>query len=140
MLEQDSQKNEMETGAENSNNTNERWLAKAAEWNPEQGSKYTTNRAIGRPRRRWEDDINEFLKLEENETENFIESSSQFNKTWINAGKDSGRWTPLENKFTMTAEELHESNARIRRNTQSRPAQYVTGVRRLSDEEVANIT
>ena len=37
---------------------------KAAVWNPEPSSKYRTNRAIGRPRKRWEDDINEFLKLE----------------------------------------------------------------------------
>ena len=49
----------------------ERWLMKAAEWNPELSSKDRTNRAIGRPRRRWEDDINELLKLVEDETENF---------------------------------------------------------------------
>ena len=64
----------METGAKNSNITE-------AEWNPELSSKYRTNRAIRRPRKRWEDDMNEFLKLEEDETENFIESSSQINKT-----------------------------------------------------------
>ena len=51
----------------------ERWLMKAAEWNPELSSKYRTNRAIGRPRKRWEDDINEFLKLVEEETENLTE-------------------------------------------------------------------
>ena len=55
MLEDDSKKYEMETGA--------------AEWNPELSSKYRTNRAIGRPRKRWEDDINEFLKQVEEETE-----------------------------------------------------------------------
>ena len=43
----------------------ERWLMKAAEWNPELSSRYRTNRAIGRPRKRWEDDINEFLKFVE---------------------------------------------------------------------------
>ena len=42
---------------------------KAAEWNPELSSKYRTNRAFGRPMKRWEDDINEFLKLVEDETE-----------------------------------------------------------------------
>ena len=50
---------------------------KAAEWKPEFSSKYRTNRAIGRPRKRWEDDINEFLKLVDDETENLTESSSQ---------------------------------------------------------------
>ena len=83
----------------------ERWLMKAAEWNPELSSKYRTNRAIGRPGKRWEDDINEFLKHEEDETENLIESSSQINKTWINTAKDRGRWTLLEDKNTMTADQ-----------------------------------
>ena len=53
---------------------------KAAEWNPELSSKYRTNRAIGRPRKRWEDDINEFLKFVEEETENLTESNNQVNK------------------------------------------------------------
>ena len=117
----------------------ERWIVKAAEWNPELSSRYKTYRAIGRPRRRWEDDINKFLKLEENETENSNESDNKYNKTWLKAAKDCERWTPLENDCTMTAEERSESNARHRRNTQSRPARYVNGVR-LSDDEVANIT
>ena len=77
---------------------------KAAEWNPELSSKYITNRAIGRPRKRWEDDINEFLKIVEEETENLTESS-QFNKTWINTAKDRGRWTyskKIHNDFRRT--------------------------------------
>ena len=111
---------------------------KAAEWNPEVSSEYKTHRAIGRPRRRWEVDINEFHKLEENETENSTESDNRYNKSLIKSAKDRGRWTPLENDYTMTAEERSESNARHRRNSQSRPARYVNGVR-LSDDEVANI-
>ena len=75
------------------------------------GGSKQLNGSIGRPRKRWEDDINEFLKLEEDETENFIGSSSQINKTWINTAKDRGRWTLLEDKYTMTAEERHENNA-----------------------------
>ena len=117
----------------------ERRLMKAAEWNPEFSSKYRTNRAIGRPRRRWEDDINEFLKQEFQETENPIESSYETNKTWINTAKDSGRWTLREENYTMTSEERHENNTRMRRNSHSIPARYVNGVR-LSDEEVANVT
>ena len=49
----------------------ERCLIKDAEWNPELSSRYRTNRAIGRPRKGWEDDdINEFLKQEFEEHEN----------------------------------------------------------------------
>ena len=117
----------------------ERWLIKAAAWNPEFSSKFWKNRAIRRPRKRWEDDINEFLKLVEDETENLTESSSQINKTWINTAKDRERWTLLEEKYTMTSEERRENNARMIRNNQSEPARYVNGVR-LSDEGVANIT
>ena len=117
----------------------ERWLIKAAEWNPELSSKYRTNRAIGRPRKRWEDDINEFLKRVEEETENLTESSNQVNKTWITTAKDRGRWTLLEENSTTNSEGRHENNTRTRRNSHNIPARYVNRVK-LSDEEVANIT
>ena len=57
----------------------ERWLNKAAEWNPDLSSRYRTNRAIGRPRKRWEGDINEFLKqeFEEHEKPNREKQSNQ---------------------------------------------------------------
>ena len=111
----------------------ERWLIKAADWKPDR-----INRAIGIPRKRWEDDINEFLKQVEEETENLTESSNQINKTWINTAKDRGRWTPLEENYTMTSEGRHETKTRMRRNARNIPARYVNGVK-LSDEEVANI-
>ena len=41
----------------------ERWVIKAAGWNPEFSTKDTTYRAVGRPKKRWEDEINEFLRL-----------------------------------------------------------------------------
>ena len=61
-------------------------------------------RAIGRPRKRWEDDINDFLKqvLDEKENENPIERSNQTNKNWINIAKDWRRWALLEGNYTMT--------------------------------------
>ena len=93
----------------------ERWLIKAAEWNPELSSKYRTNRAIGILRERWEDDINEFFKQVLEETENLTERSSQINKTWINTAKDRGRWTLLEENYTMTSEGRHENNTRMRK-------------------------
>ena len=81
----------------------ERWLIKAAEWNPELRSKYRTNRSIGRPRKRWEDDINEFLKQIEDDTENLTESINHVNKNWINTAKDRGRWTLLEENYTKNS-------------------------------------
>ena len=81
----------------------ERWLKKAAEWNPELSSRYRTNRAIGRPRKRWEDDINDFLKqtLEEKEKDEPIERKIQNNNIWINTAKDWNEWARLEEKYTM---------------------------------------
>ena len=83
----------------------ERWLKKAAEWNPDLSSRYRTNRAIGRPRKRWEDDINDFLKQEFEENENPIERSNQTNKTWINIATDRRRWALLEENDTLTVSE-----------------------------------
>ena len=117
----------------------ERWLIRAAEWNPELSSKYRTNRAIGRPRKRWEYDINEFLKQVEDETEHLIENSNQINKNWINTAKDRGRWALLEENCTTNSERRHEYNTRARRYSHNIPARYVNGVK-LSDEELADIT
>ena len=118
---------------------NERWLIKAAEWNPELSSIYRTNRSIGRPRKRWEDDINEFRKQKEEETENQTESRNQINKNWINTAKDRGRWTLLEENYTTNSKGRHENNTRTRRNSNNIPARYGNGVK-LSDEELADIT
>ena len=86
----------------------DRWLRKAADWNPELSTRYRINTAIGRPRKRWEDDINEFLEQEFEDTKNPIESSNQTNKTWISIAKDCGSWALLEEAFTMTVEERQE--------------------------------
>ena len=59
MLEQDPQKMKWKLALRIATSPSERWLKKAAEWNPELSSRYRTNRAIGRPRQRWEDDIND---------------------------------------------------------------------------------
>ena len=76
----------------------ERWLKKAAEWNPGLSSRYRTNRAIGRPRKRWDDDINDVLKQihEEKEREEPIERKTQNNNNWINTAKDWEKWARLE--------------------------------------------
>ena len=86
----------------------DRWLRKAADWNPELSTRYTINRAIGRPRKRWEDDLNEFFKQEFEDSKNPIESSNQTNKTWISIAKDRGSWTLLEEAYTMTVEKRQE--------------------------------
>ena len=72
MLEQDTQKMKWKLALRIATSPSERWLKKAAEWSPDLSSRYKADRAIGRPRKRWEDDINDFLKqvLAEKKNEN----------------------------------------------------------------------
>ena len=44
-----------------------RWTTEAAKWNPGLSIGAKASRAVGRPKKRWEDDINKFLKPEETE-------------------------------------------------------------------------
>ena len=91
MLEQDSQKMKWKLALRIATSPSDRWLRKAADSNPELSKRYRTNTAIGRPRKRSEDDINEFLKQEFEKHENPIESSNQTNKlgsTWPKTAED----------------------------------------------------
>ena len=45
----------------------ERWPKQISEWNPGLDSSVKTSMPVERPRKRWEDEINEFLKTEESE-------------------------------------------------------------------------
>ena len=76
----------------------ERWVKKAAEWNPETSSKYMTSRSIGRPKKRWEDDINDFLKQIYDETK--MEETRENKISWISIANDRKKWTRLEEKYT----------------------------------------
>ena len=102
----------------------ERWLIKAAEWNPELSSKYRTNRSFCRPRKRWENDINEFLNQIEDETENPTESSNHIKKNWINTAKD--REDGLHSKKTTQRIQLRGqwNEAERRRNSRHHVTQW----------------
>ena len=65
---------------------------------------------IGRPRKRWEDDINDFLKqiLEKKENEEPIERRIQNNNMWINIAIDRKEWTRLEEKYTLQNAKLQK--------------------------------
>ena len=67
--ERNARNNEMTLDDENCIVPDERWTKKATTWNPGLSTKYQTNRTVGRPNKRWEDEINDFFKSEEtNET------------------------------------------------------------------------
>jgi len=70
-----------------------------ADWNPETSSKYMTSRSIGRPKKRWEDDINDFLKQIYDETKK--EETRENKISWISAANDRKEWSRLEEKYTL---------------------------------------
>ena len=56
---------------------------------------------IGRPKKRWEDDINDFLKQNHDETkiDETRERRIQNNNMWISIAIDRKEWTRLEEKY-----------------------------------------
>ena len=62
----------------------ERWVAKAA--NPELSMEYKTYKAVKRPRKRWEDEINDFLRSER--TDDAIHNVERNNNEWLKTAKD----------------------------------------------------
>ena len=77
------------------------WVMNAAGWNPELSKKYKSYRAVGRPRRRWEDEINDFLRPKRTEDE--INNVERNNDGWIKTAKDQEGWKKIENKFVIEA-------------------------------------
>ena len=67
----------------------ERWSKNITEWNLGLDRNIKTSRSVGRPRKRWEDDISEFLKPEESE-ESKGNDLKNFG-TWKNKGKGTRR-------------------------------------------------
>ena len=77
----------------------------AAGWNPGLSTKYKTHRAVGRPKKRWEDEINEFLRPErtEDEISKVFFFFKKKNMKWINTSKDQEGWKKMENKVAIAA-------------------------------------
>ena len=79
----------------------ERWVAKAAGWNPELSMKYKTYRAVGRPRKRWEDEVNDFLRADR--IENATNDAERNNNGWIKTAKGQKGRMRMESKFAFAA-------------------------------------
>ena len=71
-----------------------RWSKKVAKWNPGLSIGCKANRAMGRQRKRWEDDTNQFLMSEE--TEETEGNDLKNNDTWIRVAKNQIRWKEIE--------------------------------------------
>ena len=75
-------KDEMETG----NEDRLRWSKKSSNMESRPQHWMQSSRAVRRPRKRWEDDVNQFFKLEE--TEETKGNDVKNNDTWIRVAKD----------------------------------------------------
>ena len=60
-------------------------------------SRQKTNRKVGRPKKRLEDYINQFVKPDE--TEETRGSDLKNNDTWLKAAKDQQRWKDMEKDY-----------------------------------------
>ena len=63
----------------------ERWTRQIFDWHPGLDNKIKTRRLVGRPKRRWEDNINEFIKP--GETKDRIKYDLMNNNNWVKEGK-----------------------------------------------------
>ena len=77
------------------------WSRKTAEWNPGLDNCIKTNRSVGRPRKRWEDEINEFIQTEE--TEEYRGNDLKNNDSWLLQPKQQKVWKALEEECTKAA-------------------------------------
>ena len=72
------------------NQSHDRWSYLAAHWQPEFDIERPTFRRQARPRKRWDDDIQSFLRTHHPNTTPPI---------WLNVARDTATWETLENHY-----------------------------------------
>ena len=76
-----------------------RWNERVFEWQPGLDPTLCNKRSVGRPKRRWEDDLNEFTKTEEGHEK--AQYDLQNNNSWMNEIQDYHKWKENEEKFSQ---------------------------------------
>ena len=84
-----------------------RWTRRAAERNPGLIISTRTQRKAARPAKRWEDDLNEFVK--DGETEATQNNDMKNNNTWLIAAKNVCEWEKKDNTLN-TLPTIEEPN------------------------------
>ena len=75
----------------------ERWTKKIFDWHPGLDNKIKTRKPVGRPKRRWEHDINEFLKPEETKGKEKYDLTD--NNSWMTEAKKLKNGRKKKKKF-----------------------------------------
>ena len=96
-LDQSTQKNEMETSDENRIVTGWKMGSESSWMEPWVQHEI---RAVGRPRKRWADEINDFLRWDRTEDAT-KKTLKETNIGWIKTAKDQKEWMKMESKFTI---------------------------------------
>ena len=76
----------------------ERWTRNIFDWHPGLDNKIKTKRLVGRPKRRWEDDLNEFIKPGETKERKKYDLMNN-NNNWVMEAKKNKEWKEKEEKF-----------------------------------------
>ena len=74
-----------------------RWTRRVFDWHPGLDNSIGTRRQVGRPKRRREDDFNEFLKTDETQEKTRYDLMN--NKSWMREAKKYQEWREKEEKF-----------------------------------------
>ena len=75
-----------------------RWNRRVFNWHPGLDNNIKAKRQVGRPKRRWEDDFNEFMKTEERQEKGKYDLKN--NNNWIKEIEDYKKWKENEEKFS----------------------------------------
>ena len=75
----------------------ESWTKKIFDWDPGLDNKIKTRRPVGRPKRRWEDDINEFFKPDETKGREKYDLTN--NNSCMTEAEKCKEWKEKEEKF-----------------------------------------
>ena len=88
-----------------------------------------TNRTVGRQKKRWEDEVNDFLKPEE--TEETKGNEIENNDTWIKVAKNRERWKAMETNCAVEAASLHTDPMQEDLRVQCQQSDICVGRKRL---------
>ena len=75
-----------------------RWTRRVFDWHPGLDTSIRTRRQVGRPKRRWEDDLNEFMKTEEGQEKAKYDLMN--NNSLMDEIKEYKKWQENEEKFS----------------------------------------
>ena len=79
-------------------NYDKRWNKRVFDWHPGLDTSIKTGRQIGRSKRRWENDLNDFLKMEGSHER--TKNDFMNNDSWMSEAKKYKDWKDKEESFT----------------------------------------